>query len=94
VGLGKRTLVLPWLGVLASGDNGLCSTLRNRFETAFGFVRPITADTRDGLVSGTLVEQAPQYWCTAPVALSVTSMARISSVASSIPRWALHHCRR
>jgi len=64
-GLGTRTLVLPWLGVFASGDNRLCPTLRNRFVTAFGVVSTIAADARDGLVSGNLVEQARQYWCIA-----------------------------
>lgn len=46
-------------------NHRLCPTLRNRFVTAFGVVGTIAADARDGLVSGNLVEQARQYWCTA-----------------------------
>ena len=63
--LGIRTLDLSWLGVLASGDNRLRLTLRNRFVTAFSIVGTIAAEARDGLVSGNLVEQARQYWCNA-----------------------------
>jgi hypothetical protein len=64
-GLGTRALVLPWFGVLASGDNRMCRTLRNRFVTAFGAVGPIAADARDYLVCGNLVEQERNYWCIA-----------------------------
>jgi hypothetical protein len=60
-GCGARTMVLPWLGVLASWDNRLCPTLRDRFMTAFGFVGTIAADACDGLVGGNLIEQAWQY---------------------------------
>ena len=61
-GFDTRSLVLPWLGVLASRGDGLRPKLRNRFVTAFGVVGTIAADARDGLVSGNLVEQARQYW--------------------------------
>jgi hypothetical protein len=47
--------------VLASWDNCLCSTLRDRFMTAFGVVGTIAADTCNGLVGGNLVEQEWQY---------------------------------
>lgn len=82
--LGIRTLVLSWLGVLASGDNRLRLTLRNCFVTAFGIVGTIAAEARDGLVSGIWSSRHDSIGAS-PVALSVTSMARISSVAS-IPR--------
>ena len=57
-GYGARTMVLPWLGVLVSGDNRLRPKLRNRFVTAFGVVGTITVDAGDDLVGGNLVQQA------------------------------------
>lgn len=53
---GARTLVLPWLGILASGDNRLRPTLRDRFVTPFGVIGTVAADARDTLVNGNLVE--------------------------------------
>jgi hypothetical protein len=55
---GARKLVLPWLGVLANGDNRLRPNLRNRFVTTFGVVGTIAADAGDDLTGGNLVEQA------------------------------------
>jgi hypothetical protein len=60
-GFGARTLALPWFGVLASGDNRLRPTFRNRFVTAFGVVGTIAADARHGLASWNLLKQAWQY---------------------------------
>jgi hypothetical protein len=60
-GFGARTLVLPWPGVLASGDNRLRPKLRNRFVTAFGVVGTIAADAGNDLISGNLAEQARQH---------------------------------
>jgi len=55
------TLALPWLGVLASRDDRLCTALRNRFVTAFRVVGAVATDASDHLVGGNLVEQARQY---------------------------------
>jgi hypothetical protein len=55
-GCGPRALSLSWLGVLASRDNRLRSTFRNRFVTAFGVEGTIAADAGDDLIGGNLVE--------------------------------------
>ena len=64
-GYSTKTLVFPWFGVLASGDNRLRPTLRNRLVTGFSVVGTIAADAGNSLVRGNLVEQARQYWCVA-----------------------------
>jgi hypothetical protein len=64
-GFGTGTLVLPWLGVLASGDYRLRPTFCNRFVTGFGVVGTIVADARHGHFSRNLVEQAREYRCIA-----------------------------
>jgi hypothetical protein len=73
------------LGVLASGDNRLRPKLRNRFVTAFGVVDTIAADAGDNLIGGIWSSRHGSIGAS-PVALSFTSIARISSVAASMPR--------
>jgi hypothetical protein len=88
-GRGAGTSILPRLGIFARRDDCLCTSLRtsrrNGLMTALRVVGAVATDARDDFVIGDLVERHGSIGAS-PVALSVTSMARISSVAASMPK--------
>jgi hypothetical protein len=79
-----KYLVLPGLAVLANRDDRLRPTLRNRFVTVVRVVGAVATDARDHLLNGNLVCRQGSIGAS-PVALSVTSMARIFTKLSRQP---------
>src|SRR6056297_1396029 len=83
---------LPWLGVLAGRDDGVCAAVCNGVMALARVVGSVRGNRSDLYIRRNLVQQLGQHRRVADLAL-VISMARISSVCSSTPRWILRHRR-